>query len=63
MNKILIVIDMQRDFVYGTLGTPETRAIVPKIKKKKVQRNVKTTLVPRKLLPKDFLTDKLAPSS
>lgn len=34
MNKILIVIDMQRDFVYGTLGTPEARAIVPKIKKK-----------------------------
>lgn len=32
--KLLIVIDMQNDFVSGCLGTPEARAIVPKVKKK-----------------------------
>jgi nicotinamidase-related amidase len=32
--KTLIVIDMQNDFIYGPLGTPEARAIVPKVKKK-----------------------------
>ena len=28
-RKYLIVVDMQEDFVYGTLGTPEARNIVP----------------------------------
>ena len=32
--KLLIVIDVQNDFVTGCLGTPEARAIVPKVKKK-----------------------------
>ena len=31
MNKVLIVIDCQNDFIYGTLGTPEARAIVPNV--------------------------------
>lgn len=31
---ILIVVDMQNDFVTGALGTPEAQAIVPKIVKK-----------------------------
>lgn len=30
--KILIVVDMQNDFVEGSLGTPEARAIVPNVK-------------------------------
>jgi nicotinamidase-related amidase len=34
MRKTLIVVDMQNDFVYGSLGTPEARAIVPNVKKK-----------------------------
>ncbi len=34
MKKTLIVIDMQNDFVYGPLGTPEAKAIVPNVKKK-----------------------------
>lgn len=34
MNKILIVIDCQNDFIYGTLGTPEARAIVPNVVQK-----------------------------
>ena len=29
--KVLIVIDMQEDFVNGVLGTPQARAIVPKV--------------------------------
>lgn len=31
MRKILIVIDMQRDFIDGALGTAEARAIVPAV--------------------------------
>ena len=27
--KVLIVVDMQKDFVDGSLGTPEAQAIVP----------------------------------
>lgn len=30
-KKILVIIDMQNDFISGVLGTPEARAIVPKI--------------------------------
>ena len=33
MPKILIVVDMQNDFVSGALGTPEARAIVPNVVK------------------------------
>lgn len=31
MRKILIVVDMQRDFVDGSLGSPEAQAIVPNV--------------------------------
>lgn len=31
MKKILIVVDMQNDFVSGVLGTAEAQAIVPKV--------------------------------
>ena len=34
MKKVLIVIDMQNDFIDGALGTPEAQAIVPNVKKK-----------------------------
>lgn len=34
MNKILVVVDMQKDFVDGALGTPEAVAIVPNVVKK-----------------------------
>ena len=29
--EILIVVDMQNDFVSGALGTPEAREIVPRV--------------------------------
>lgn len=31
MKKVLIVIDMQNDFINGALGTPEAQAIVPAV--------------------------------
>lgn len=34
MSKILIVVDMQNDFIYDALGTPEAQAIVPNVKNK-----------------------------
>ena len=34
MRKILIVVDMQNDFIDGALGTPEAAAIVENVKKK-----------------------------
>ena len=34
MNKLLIVVDMQNDFIDGALGTPEAQAIVPKVVEK-----------------------------
>lgn len=34
MRKILIVVDMQNDFIDGALGTAEAVAIVPNVKKK-----------------------------
>ena len=33
-KKILIVIDMQNDFVYGALGSKEAQAIVPAVEQK-----------------------------
>lgn len=34
MRKILIVVDMQNDFVSGSLGSPEAQAIVPNVVEK-----------------------------
>ena len=34
MDKVLVVVDMQKDFVDGTLGSKEAQAIVPKVVKK-----------------------------
>ena len=34
MKKLLIVVDMQRDFVDGSLGTQEAQAIVPLVKER-----------------------------
>ena len=33
-KKVLIVVDMQNDFITGSLGTPEAQAIVPKVVEK-----------------------------
>ena len=34
MNKVLIVIDMQNDFITGVLGNEECRAVVPNVVEK-----------------------------
>lgn len=34
MKRTLIVVDMQNDFIDGSLGTPEAQAIVPAVKEK-----------------------------
>lgn len=34
MKKVLIVVDVQKDFVDGALGTPEALAIIPRVKEK-----------------------------
>lgn len=34
MQKVLLVIDMQKDFIDGSLGTKEAVAVVPAVKKK-----------------------------
>ena len=41
MKKILVVIDMQKDFVDGALGTPEAVAIVPGVVKEIKKKNDK----------------------
>lgn len=37
MNKVLIVVDMQEDFISGALGTPEARDIVPNVLDKVIE--------------------------
>lgn len=34
MKKVLIVVDMQKDFIGGSLGTEEAKAIVPNVREK-----------------------------
>lgn len=34
MQNILVVVDMQKDFIDGALGTPEAAAILPAVRKK-----------------------------
>ena len=37
MNRALIIVDMQVDFVTGSLGTKEAERIVPTVVKKKTE--------------------------
>lgn len=45
MKKTLIVIDMQNDFISGSLGTKEAQAIVPNVKKKIEEYDARGDLV------------------
>ena len=47
VRKILIVVDMQRDFVDGALGTKEAVSIVPSVVKKIQEYDVKDIFVTR----------------
>ena len=45
MFKMLICVDLQNDFIDGVLGTPQARAIVPKVVEKLKNEDLKKTLV------------------
>lgn len=49
-KKILVIVDMQEDFVTGALGNPETQAVVPRIVKKLQESGKKYSAI---LLTKD----------
>ena len=57
MEKTLIVIDMQNDFIDGALGTPEAQAIVPNVKKKieEYEANGYNVVFTRDTHQKDYL--------
>ena len=40
MSKVLIVVDMQNDFVTASLGSKEAREIVPNVKNKIKNRKI-----------------------
>lgn len=57
MNKVLIVVDMQNDFVTGALANPAAEAIIPNIaaKIKQYQRNGDTVVFTRDTHTVDYL--------
>lgn len=57
MHKVLIVVDMQNDFIDGSLGTPEAQAIVPNIinKIKNIDKNNTLVLFTKDTHGKDYL--------
>ena len=56
MRRILVVVDMQKDFVNGALGTKEAVAIVPAVVDKIRQYEKENILVTRDTHQKDYLT-------
>lgn len=57
MKNVLIVIDMQNDFIDGSLGTKEAQAIVPKVieKIKNAKENGETVIYTRDTHESDYL--------
>ena len=55
MKKALIVIDMQHDFIDGSLGTPEAQAILPKVKKLIEDGNYHKLIFTRDTHDEDYL--------
>lgn len=57
MNKTLVVVDMQNDFIDGSLGTKEAQAIVPNVKAKieEALRNKDTVIFTRDTHFDDYL--------
>lgn len=53
MSKVLIVVDMQNDFIDGALGTPEAQAIVPKVIQK-IRRHEGPVIYTRDTHDKDY---------
>ncbi len=55
MRKLLIVVDMQNDFIDGALGTPEARSIVDNVVEKIKQYPVENILATRDTHTADYL--------
>ena len=45
MFHVLVLVDLQNDFIGGALGTPEAQAIVPRVVEKLKNTNMRETLV------------------
>ncbi len=56
MRKILIVIDMQKDFVDGSLGTNEAQAIVPAVVEKINSYDIKDIFATRDTHQQDYMS-------
>ena len=56
MRKILIVVDMQNDFITGSLGTKEAIGIVPKVLKKIRDYDINDIYVTRDTHQADYLS-------
>lgn len=56
MRRILVVVDMQKDFVNGALGTKEAVAIVPAVVDKIREYEKENIFVTRDTHQKDYLT-------
>ena len=56
MRKLLIVIDMQNDFIDGTLGSEEAMAIVGAVRKKILSYPVEDRIVTMDTHSEDYLT-------
>lgn len=54
MSKVLIVVDMQKDFIDGALGTKEAQAIVPAVLDK-IRRHEGITIYTRDTHHEDYL--------
>ncbi len=55
MRKLLVVVDMQKDFVDGALGTKEAVAIVPAVVEKISEYDIKDVFVTRDTHQKDYM--------
>lgn len=55
MRKILVVVDMQNDFIDGALGTPEAQAIVPNVIAKMKGYPKADVFATRDTHPQDYL--------
>ncbi len=55
MRKLLVVVDMQKDFVDGALGTKEAVAIVPAVLEKIKEYDIKNVFVTRDTHQPDYM--------
>ena len=54
--KVLVVVDMQKDFIDGALGTAEAETIVPKVREKAADIGMQVTVSYSPGIPTDLIT-------